>query len=281
MAWFDFLNQANARGRDAGSIARQRLNARAGMPSPQALSAPTSLAGMAGLSSAALYPLIDSAHWAQQQLQNAGLIPSFSSIQNRPVVNPALNRPDVSGAGERARRFQEYRTGRDIPGANTDYSARLNTTGVAAGSPAAERAYQQEASRVAQLTAQDPELQRYEAARQKAVAPGATPETVQSAEDIGMQMWAKANPTLAAKVKPGQVGYDAIQGVLAGNAARSGLGFTTPQQLIPTPPPGINAPQGLPTLTSFAPTQTYGPNGTEVDPELIKKFQLLLNQSGS
>lgn len=201
-------------------------------------------------------------------------------FQNRPVVNPGLNRPDFSGAGERARRFQEYKTGRDIPGANTDYSARLNT-GVAAGSPAAERAYQQEASRVAQLTAQDPELQRYEAARLKAVAPGAAPETVQSAEDIGMQMWAKANPTLAAKVKPGQAGYDAIQGVLAGNAARSGLGFTTPQQLIPTPPPGINAPQGLPTLTSFAPTQTYGPNGTAVDPELVKKFQLLLNQSGS
>ena len=57
------------------------------------------------------------------------------------------------------------------------------------GSPAAERAYQTEKSRVAQLTAQDPELQRYEAARLKAVAPGATPEQVQSAEDIGMQIW--------------------------------------------------------------------------------------------
>ena len=56
-------------------------------------------------------------------------------------------------------------------------------------SPAAERAYQQEKSRVSQLTAQDPELQRYEAARLKAVAPGATPEQVQSAEDIGMQIW--------------------------------------------------------------------------------------------
>lgn len=57
------------------------------------------------------------------------------------------------------------------------------------GSSAAERAYQSEASRVAQLTAQDPELQRYERARQLAVAPGATPEQVQSAEDIGMQIW--------------------------------------------------------------------------------------------
>jgi hypothetical protein len=54
---------------------------------------------------------------------------------------------------------------------------------------AADRAYEAEKSRVAQLTAQDPELQRYEAARLKAVAPGATQEQVQSAEDIGMQIW--------------------------------------------------------------------------------------------
>jgi len=79
------------------------------------------------------------------------------------------------------------------------------------GGGAAERAYQQEKSRVAQLTAQDPELQRYEAARRLAATPGATPEQVQSAEDIGMAMWAKSNPKLAAKVQPGQAGFDVIQ----------------------------------------------------------------------
>lgn len=79
------------------------------------------------------------------------------------------------------------------------------------GGGAAERAYQQEKSRVAQLTAQDPELQRYEAARRLAATPGTTPEQVQSAEDIGMAMWAKANPKLAAKVQPGQAGFDVIQ----------------------------------------------------------------------
>lgn len=139
--------------------------------------------------------------------QPGGLTFFRGGIQQRPVVNPEFMRPDYSGAGERARRFQEYRTGRDIPGANTDYSARLGQ-----GNPAAERAYQSEASRVAQLTAQDPELQRYEAARKLAVAPGATPEQVQSAEDIGMQIWAqKYGKTLAPKVKPGQAGYDVIQ----------------------------------------------------------------------
>jgi hypothetical protein len=137
-------------------------------------------------------------------------------------------------------------------------------------SPAAERAYQQESSRVAQLTAQDPELQRYEAARKIAAGPNATPAQVQSAE---------ANPTLAAKVKPGQAGYEAIQGFRAGEAARAGLGFTTPQQLAPTPTLGAGAPQGLPQVSSFAPTQTYGAQGISVDPELIKKFQGLLNQA--
>lgn len=133
-----------------------------------------------------------------------------SSIQQRPVVNPEYLRPDFSGAGERARRFQEYRTGRDIPGANTDYSARSGQS-----TPAAERAYQTEKARVAQMAAQNPDLQRYEAARKIATAQGATPEQVQSAEDLGMQIWAqKYGKTLAPKVKPGQAGYDVIQKTL-------------------------------------------------------------------
>jgi len=87
--------------------------------------------------------------------------------------------------------------------------------------PAAERAYQQEVSRVAQLTAQDPELQRYEQARQKAVAAGPGSAAEQSAEDIGMQIWAqKYGKTLAPKVKPGQAGYDVIQRTL--NAGQMG-----------------------------------------------------------
>ena len=161
---------------------------------------------------------------------------------------------------------ESFRPGAGFPGQQRAYS-----------SPAAERAYQAEASRVAQLTAQDPELQRYERARQLAVAPGATPEQVQSAEDIGMQMWAKANPTLAAKVKPGQAGYDVIQGTLAGQAAAQGYGFQMPQQIIPTPPPGVTSPQGLPAVNTFEPTATFGNNPLQVDPEMAKKFQALLN----
>jgi hypothetical protein len=68
---------------------------------------------------------------------------------------------------------------------------------------AADRAYQQELARTAQLTAQDPELQRYE--RPESAAK--TQEEMNSVRDMGLAMWAKANPKLAAKVQPGQTGY--------------------------------------------------------------------------
>jgi hypothetical protein len=50
---------------------------------------------------------------------------------------------------------------------------------------AADRAYQQELSRTAQLTAQDPELLRYEAARSAAK----TQEEMNSVRDMGLAMW--------------------------------------------------------------------------------------------
>jgi len=52
---------------------------------------------------------------------------------------------------------------------------------------AADRAYQRELSRTAQLTAQDPELQRYEKAR----AAAKTQEEMNSVRDIGMEIWQK------------------------------------------------------------------------------------------
>jgi hypothetical protein len=104
--------------------------------------------------------------------------------------------------------------------------------------PAAERAYQQEVSRVAQLTAQDPELQRYQAATKEAAKFGPGSAAEQSAEDMGMQMWAKANPKLAAKVKPGQSGYDVIQRALGAGQMGSPLNlpFDTSSPLGTTPP---------------------------------------------
>jgi len=121
---------------------------------------------------------------------------------------------------------ENYRSGAGFPGQQGGYS------------PAAERDYQQKVSRVAQLTAQDPELQRYEYAREKAKLAGPGSAAEQSAEDLGMQMWAKANPKLAAKVKPGQSGYDAIQRTLGAGQMGSPLNlpFDTNSPLGTTPP---------------------------------------------
>ena len=173
-------------------------------------------------------------------IQQAGVLPSlFQRPKPQPKQQSFVEMAASYGAPSSLFKWQ---------GQKQDYSPVTPAASTFASvSPAADRAYQQEFSRVAQLTAQDPELQRYEAARKLAVAPGATPEQVQSAEDIGMQMWAKANPKLAAKVKPGQSGYEAIQGTLAGNMARAGQGFGMAEQLVPTP-------QGFPTQVPGLPT---------------------------
>jgi hypothetical protein len=153
-----------------------------------------------------------------------------------------------TGSSQRAQQTGQY--GR-YAAPDTQERSWLYPGGAAQSSgatPAAERAYQQEVSRVAQLTAQDPELQRYEQARQKAVAAGPGSEAEQSAEDMGMQMWAKANPKLAAKVKPGQSGYDAIQRAL--NAGQMGapadLGAFTG-----TAPAGFLGSSGAPATSSY------------------------------
>jgi hypothetical protein len=122
------------------------------------------------------------------------------------------------------------------------------------GSSAAERAFQAEKSRVAQLTAQDPELKRYADARKLAVAPGATPEQVQSAEDIGMQIWAAKHGNLAKKVKPGQSGYEAIQRTLYPGG--------TPASALPAESEAM--------LNAIAPTNEFGvrPNVTPMPGQL-------------
>ena len=181
-----------------------------------------------------------------------------SSIQDRPVVNPQFLRPDYSGAGERARRFQEYRLGTDIPGANTDYSSRLGRA-VSPASPAAERAYRQEVSSIAQQAAQNPELQRYEKERAAAAA-SKDQGKMDAVRDLGMEMWAKANPTLAAKVKAGQSGYDAIQRTLGAGQMGSPMnfGFDASSPLATTPP--IAAPSYAGTTPASLPGATPLPS---------------------
>jgi len=202
------------------------------------------------------------------------------SIQRRSIVNPEYMRPDYSGAGERARRFQEYKTGRDIPGANTDYSERLGS-----GS-AAERAYETEKSRVAQLTAQDPELQRYEAARKAAVAPGATPEQVQSAEDIGMQIWQQKYGKTPMGQPGGAVGtFNRLMqrtfGYQTGSAPGQQIGAPTlgPSPLVPQVDQALNPASPTYIGGEGAPLMDF--TRDEVTPELIEAYQKQLLQQAA
>jgi hypothetical protein len=156
----------------------------------------------------------------------------------------------------------------------------------------AERAYQQELSRTSQLTAQDPELQRYERDRKAAK----TQEEMNAVRDIGMEMWAKANPTLAAKVQPGQSGFDTIYkqtGQVPSptfnplmertfpNMSRGAGEYTMgPSPLVPQVDPALN-PAG-PTYALGEGPRLMNFGDENLTPEMIKAYQeQLLKQAGA
>jgi len=117
-----------------------------------------------------------------------------------------------------------------VPGLPTDYKQTELQAGEAAeafrpgagfpGQQAADRAYQAEKSRVAQLSAQDELAKKYNVADlTKAYNTASTPE---EKEKIGLQIWATTNPQLAAKLKPGQLGYEETQAVAASQSPLGG-----------------------------------------------------------
>ena len=215
--------------------------------------------------------------------------PAYSTTQptERPYGSAAtLNGKPVVWAGK------DYGWQSPITGSSTLNS--LNAPGVqnrfiqdtgSNSSPAAERAYQAERSSVAQQAAQNPELQRYQdqatLARQALQgynpASGPLPGAAQTAQDMGMAMWAKANSKLAAKIRPGQSGFGAIQNTLAGSAANTG--FQLPSQLLTTPPPPVTPtpfptaiPQsgfqvpGAPTADQLSSYPQFDPNKVDIGP---------------
>jgi hypothetical protein len=125
------------------------------------------------------------------------------------------------------------------------------------GGAAAERAYQAERSSAAQQAKQNPSLpisysDQAELARQSLQgynpASGPLPGAAQTAQDMGMAIWAKkygpgSKNDLASKVRQGQAGFGAIQNTLAGSVANTGfqpptqLSFTPPSSVTPTPFP--------------------------------------------
>jgi hypothetical protein len=157
---------------------------------------------------------------------------------------------------------------------------------------AADRAYQQELSRTAQLAAQDPELQRYEKARSAAK----TQEEMNSVRDMGLAMWAKANPKLAAKVQPGQSGFDTIykqtgqvptptfnplmERTFPGMSRGAGEYTMGPSPLVPQVDQALNP--ASPTYALGEGPSLMNFSDENVTPEMIKAFQeQLLKQAGA
>jgi hypothetical protein len=160
--------------------------------------------GGLGSQSTALSGLLYGADKVQQILGNAGLMPTREDRKRMStgVANQGKNYT-VNGIE------YDFKTGRAINPPPSIFQPAVNTPSTFAAAETAfrnpeERAYQQEKSSIAQQTAQDPLVKKYQVAELTKAYNAASPE---DKERIGLQIWATTNPTLAKQVRPGQVGY--------------------------------------------------------------------------
>lgn len=249
MAWFDFLNQANPKGQDAGSIARQRLNARAAIP----IKPTVGLRG-AGKFISPLFAIPDIIEQTQQVINPQDNIITRlgalgNSIENVIGSGGGAPRATKSPPGQQQRPIgtQAVLNGKPVYWGGDDYgwqllngtgsSATLNSlntpgtqgrfiqdtaprspgaaqgggggfSGAGSFSPidpyaAQNREYERERARVEAMVKANPDMQKQAIADERA-----------KVRDQGMAIWAAkygAPGGLASKVKPGAVGYDAIQ----------------------------------------------------------------------
>ena len=179
-----------------------------------------------------------------------------------------------------------------------DYGSRYKELELAAGAAAerfrlgagfpgqqsaADRAYEAEKSRVAQLTAQDPELQRYKKARKDAK----TQEEMNAARDIGMQIWQQKYGGTPMGQPGGAVGMDnplmlKTFGYQSGSAPGQQMGAYTQG---PTP----NIPQIDQMLNPAGPSYLGGEGAPLINfadenftPEMIEAYQKqLLGQAAA
>jgi len=195
--------------------------------------------------------------------------PRFSPEQMRGLTAPGLGNTPMPGSSGAP--LNGIQTGKYGP---TDWNPSANPLAAppAPSLPPAERAYQQEASRVAQLTAQDPELQRYEKARSAAK----TQEEMNAARDIGMQIWQQKYGNTPMGQPGGAVGsFNPLMQKTFGYQA--GM---SPNQIAQT----ITNPADIPVAPGEAPYQTgdfgtrvgvtgYDPVKYGITPEMIEQLK--------
>lgn len=146
----------------------------------------------------------------------------------REGANVTVNGVDLYKTNE-GKFYPNYAAAVAAKGGGAGTATASSTGAFASLASPSDRAYAQEVSRTAQLTAQNPEMQRYEAARQSDLKSG----DFSKSEDIGMEMWARKNKTLAKAVKPGQAGYDVIQRVLQEDAKPNVDAFAATTPIFP------------------------------------------------
>jgi hypothetical protein len=160
-------------------------------------------------------------------------------------------------------------------GGNAGYSLNM------LASPA-ERAYQQELSRTAQLTVQDPGLQRYENARKAAK----TQEEMNAVRDMGLEMWQEKYGKTPMGRPGGAVGsfnplmqktFGYQTGMSPSDIAQT---ITNPSE-VPVGPGEV--PYQVGDLGTRAMSETgYDPAAYGLSPDLIKAYQeQLLKQAGA
>jgi hypothetical protein len=195
---------------------------------------------------------------------------------------PANYRGDELQLAARARADQILRggsgAGGSVGGGNMGGYVPLATSRQAP----ADRAYQQELSRTAQMTAQDPELLRYETAR----AAAKTQEEMNSVRDMGLAMWQERYGKTDMGKPGGAIGstnplmrstFGYQTGMSPGDVAKT---ITNPS-VVPVSPG--EAPYQMGDLGTRVTSETgYDSAAYGLSPELIKAYQeQLLKQAGS
>ena len=178
---------------------------------------------------------------------NASYVPGGGGMGGRRGASaaPVVTRPLMPGLDSDYKKTElaagaaaeAFRPGAGFPGQQAVGGAPKTAPVVLDPYAAQNREYERERARVEAMVKANPDMQKQAIADERA-----------KVRDQGMAIWAqKYGKTLAPKVQPGQIGYDVIQGTLAGNMARAGQGFGMAEQLVPTP-------QGFPTQVPGLPT---------------------------
>ena len=190
----DFLLR-NPSGRDAGNIARQRLNARAAVPKSGG-GVPRATAGFLANPIFAAYAIPG---YSEQKSRNAaGVIEGTRGPLNElQYIGGELLR----GRMPYSKPLNAIQTGKYGP---TDWNPSANPLRVPSADVVADRSYKEDLSRAKQLAEQDQLAKKYQVAELTKAYNTASPE---EKSKIGLQIWATTNPELAQRLKPGQTGY--------------------------------------------------------------------------